>query len=151
MAEQYDHYQFLNKAKNLEKTKEAAKVSNEQMNFIAGAKGLMQNLESNVKAEDIRKANKYKDSLLKDSEFATLDPNLAKPLIFKTEEQQAEFDALAELRREAESLDNSTVIEKGEFRFNDQKLDINPEQISLHIDEYENSVLFMRTDTPVTT
>lgn len=42
-------------------------------------------------------------------------------------------------------------VADGQFLFNDQILDIPPEQISIHIDEYENSFLLMRTETPVTT
>lgn len=42
-------------------------------------------------------------------------------------------------------------VSSGGFLFNDQKLDIPPEQISILIDEYENSHLLIRTENPVVT
>jgi lysozyme family protein len=49
-----------------------------------------------------------------------------------------------------EALQNISVIDNGQFRFNDILLDIPPEQISVIMDEYESSLLLMRQDIPVT-
>jgi hypothetical protein len=63
-------------------------------------------------------------------------------------ESHKAYDLEPEINFLEEAYDDVT---EGDFLFNDQKLDIPPEQISIQIDEYENSVLLMRTETPVTT
>lgn len=146
MAEQYNYYQYRDKTSDLEKTKEASKASNEAMNSWAMTPKVDKNIVSKIK--DVGEA-KYRDNFLKSQDEARVPYNA--PLIFKTDSQQAEADALAELRRETETIENTTILANGQFRFNDQVLNISPEQIAIHVDEYENSILLMRSETPVTT
>lgn len=56
---------------------------------------------------------------------------------------------VADLLDKTEQLYNGNILANGQFRFNDIVLSIPPEQIQIHMDEYENSILLMRQETPV--
>jgi micrococcal nuclease len=69
-------------------------------------------------------------------------------------EEAKERDLAAEERQAIDNTDrsedsNQSIIDAGLFRFNDQVIDIPPEKISIHTDEYEDSRLLLRESTPV--
>lgn len=110
-----------------------------------------------IERENLDKANKaFEKQKLKNTQLArniqweiqnggTLKNPVNKPLVLRNEE---ESDDSVEYR-DPETLNNATIINSGQFRFNDQILDISPEKISIHVDEYQDSLLLMRQETPV--
>jgi lysozyme family protein/endonuclease YncB( thermonuclease family) len=83
-------------------------------------------------------------ALTNQMEGLVLDPN------------QAEADAIALAQAspvrdidDGESIDINNRIASGYFRFNDIVFDIPPESISIDMDEYANSIMLMREETPV--
>lgn len=125
-----------------------------QNNLGFEAETLQEKLQKNVKKkkadEAFLKAREESDKALFQM-GAPAFSNPDTPYIFKTDFQQAEADVEAELDDpETLAITNADILANGKFRFNDIVLDIPPEQISIHIDEYEKSHLLMRQDVPVT-
>lgn len=67
----------------------------------------------------------------------------------RLDEHEAKYKELEDQLADPETLLSSEVLTGGKFRFNDIVLPISPEQISVIVDEYEDSLLLMRQEVPV--
>jgi hypothetical protein len=139
MTTQYDYYQYQKKDRNAELNNNIAEDYNNAMNQEAIQKG---------EAAKLFKASKaYEDNKLKNYVEATSFSS--EPLVLNTTEMQEQRDYEDSLMEIPETLVSDVVLENGKFRFNNIVLPISPEQISVMVDEYEDSLLLMRQDTPV--